>query len=351
MQMLSPNSTTSPLPVIPPTRRVVPEQSMPGIPTVPNSPSMNHYPSIGMLPIPPPVMPGSMPGGMPARPISRTSSTPVQGLPAGFVPTGLTPASSPMNLPPTHSTPRGTFGKLYGGPGQSRSRPPSEVDSLSSDSDISATIRTIPAPGVVRPIPPPGAMHTRSRSESTRSHAPSIVVQAASSDGSASSKGTSRARQSLYAPTAPSGVPFVGVPPRAPSAAGSVNSGASAMSGHGRSLSLNAGNTPGFTSRTLGNSSQTQLRRVPSNASDGSAASGPSLHRKSSYSHYEPNEYIDAAFLASAEDLTTTNVLSPNTAANTRSNSGPGGTRPTVPSVYRPKSAASSALSYGSQAR
>ncbi|TFK90870.1 hypothetical protein K466DRAFT_516387 [Polyporus arcularius HHB13444] len=85
-----------------------------------------------------------------------------------------------------------------------------------------------------------------------------------------------------------------------------------------RSLSLHAGSTPAMVPRPLSGGSD--IRRVPSASSMNSETS-----RKSGFQRYNPTDYVDPAFLASAEDLTS--VQSPNTMANTRANAawtGPG---------------------------
>lgn len=81
-----------------------------------------------------------------------------------------------------------------------------------------------------------------------------------------------------------------------------------------RSLSLNAGSTPAMVPRPLSGGSE--IRRVPSASSMNSDTS----RKSGGYQHYDPTGYVDPAFLASSEDLTS--VQSPNTRANTRANAG-----------------------------
>ncbi|KAH9899524.1 hypothetical protein C8Q73DRAFT_324970 [Cubamyces lactineus] len=102
-----------------------------------------------------------------------------------------------------------------------------------------------------------------------------------------------------------------------------------ATADHHRSLSLNAGSTPAMVPRPLSGG----LRRVPSASSINTETS-----RKSGmYSHYDPGEQLDAAWLASSNDLTS--MQSPNTMANTRANAayanppGPSRQRPSSPSM------------------
>ncbi|OCH95915.1 hypothetical protein OBBRIDRAFT_883536 [Obba rivulosa] len=99
----------------------------------------------------------------------------------------------------------------------------------------------------------------------------------------------------------------------------SPRSTSSRLSGHQRSLSMNAGSTPAAMSRTLAAEAPAPapaLRRIPST---GSIASNESRH-SSNYARYESREFVDPAFLASSEDL---GVQSPNTMANTRANAVP----------------------------
>ncbi|KAI0722329.1 hypothetical protein C8T65DRAFT_565060 [Cerioporus squamosus] len=96
-----------------------------------------------------------------------------------------------------------------------------------------------------------------------------------------------------------------------------------------RSLSLHAGSTPAMVPQPLAGGSD--IRRVPSASSMNSETS-----RKSGFQHYNPNGYVDPAFLASSEDLTS--VQSPHTMANTRANAawtgpGPSKLRPSSPSM------------------
>ena len=160
----------------------------------------------------------------------------------------------------------------------------------------------------------------------------------------------STAHRSVYAtaPT-PAGVQYPAAPgpPGTPGANMSPRSVASRLSGgHQRSLSLNAGSTPAPSTRPLSTAPPPKLRRVPSNDSIDSAVSGISRH--SQYDHYRPSEYVDPAFLASSEDLTNANMLSPNTRANTRANTA--GSRKSV-HTSRPVSRNSDALSYVSMQR
>lgn len=97
---------------------------------------------------------------------------------------------------------------------------------------------------------------------------------------------------------------------------------------------MHAGSTPALSGgRPLSTAPPPKLRRVPSDASVDSAVSG--LSRE--YAHYEPQTYVDPAFLASSEELP--QPFSPNTQANTRANAFGG-----APQGNR----SSSALSYGS---
>ena len=92
-----------------------------------------------------------------------------------------------------------------------------------------------------------------------------------------------------------------------------------------------AGSTP-----ALPGTGAPQLRRVPSDASVDSAVSGLSRASHKEYAHYEPQTYVDPAFLASSEELPL--PFSPHTQANTRANAQSGG--------LPPSSRNSDALSY-----
>lgn len=108
--------------------------------------------------------------------------------------------------------------------------------------------------------------------------------------------------------------------------------------GHQRSLSLNAGTTPAAMARPLSKGPTPDLRRVPSASSVAS--------RQSGYTHYDPSQYKDVAYLASSEDLPRMiAVQSPGTWANTRQNVN-------VPFASGdPHVRSSSALSYVSSSR
>jgi hypothetical protein len=67
--------------------------------------------------------------------------------------------------------------------------------------------------------------------------------------------------------------------------------------GHDRGFSINAGMTPAHMGRTLRVEDGQSLRKTPSMESSVSA--------RSAYKPYDPNTYVDPAFLASSQDLLT----------------------------------------------
>ena len=180
-------------------------------------------------------------------------------------------------------------------------------------------------------------MHSRSRSagqasvESFRSKTPLARPPSSSSGGGPSIYQAAPIPPGVMYPAAPG--PPVGVPSRADT--GTPQSTTSKKSGHSRSRSLYAGSTPALAGGTV-----PKLRRVPSDASVDSAVSGLSKSSRKEYAHYEPQEYVDPAFLASTEELPM--PFSPNTQANTRANALGG---------LPPGNRSSSALSYGSSHR
>ncbi|TCD70026.1 hypothetical protein EIP91_005278 [Steccherinum ochraceum] len=124
-------------------------------------------------------------------------------------------------------------------------------------------------------------------------------------------------------PTPPFGRPRDS--PRAPAApldSMSPRSNTTRLSGgagsHQRSLSLNAGATPGMSTLPLSGNPAPKLRKMPSSESVGSHLSGKS-RASGSVSHFDPKQYVDIAALASSENLLA-NMQSPTTAANTRAN-------------------------------
>ncbi|KAI9000700.1 hypothetical protein BD414DRAFT_472481 [Trametes punicea] len=97
-----------------------------------------------------------------------------------------------------------------------------------------------------------------------------------------------------------------------------------------RSLSLNAGSTPAAMPRPL--SATAPLHRSPS----ASSINSETARKSGGYRHYDSSEQLDAAWLASSNDLTS--MQSPQTMANTRTNAvyadpGPTRMRPSSPSM------------------
>ena len=109
---------------------------------------------------------------------------------------------------------------------------------------------------------------------------------------------------------------------------------------HHRSLSLHAGSTPAMFARPLSGSSQ--VHRVPSVGSINSETS----RKSGGFQHYDPNGYVDPAFLASSEDLTS--MASPNTMANTMANTRGNAVYTAGPSKLRSSSPSMSYASFRS---
>lgn len=92
--------------------------------------------------------------------------------------------------------------------------------------------------------------------------------------------------------------------------------------GHDRSLSMHAGATPAHMGRPLSSAAVREvndlsLRRQPSVAS---SMSGSSSIRSSSYKAYDPNDYVDPAFLASSDDLLAIPVPAPSSRSSSSRN-------------------------------
>lgn len=269
--MLSPNTVHESLPPVQSIQQQPPPQQFYQTTTVPNSPSMGRYPSIGVLPDVPQ-------GGIPK----------VNNLPPGFLATGpVTPLSSNAQLDPGDRRASSTTPGLYGPP---QTRIQRSASSTSSRNDT------------------PQGMHSRSRSVGGQSFSSVGDEMRSKTPGAGSGVGrpSSSAGRNVYpaAPT-PAGVQY----PAAPGGSMSPRSAASRLSGggsghHQRSFSLNnAGSTPAApSSRPLSTAPPPKLRRVPSDGSVDSAVSG--MSRNSQYERYRPSEYVDPAFLASSEDLT-----------------------------------------------
>lgn len=271
--LLSPNTSQQNLP--PPQ----PAPVIPPVPTVPNSPStMGRYPSLGAI---------------------QRGPTPVDTLPPGFMPT---PQGSNRPLNPPQSSPRSASPNIYGG--------------YSAPTDMQRSASTS-SPGPRGKYPQ--GMHGRSFSagnasnDSLRSKTPVARPPSSASSGAG-----------IYAAAPiPSGIRYPAPPGRPPTSGSGADRGGpmsprsttSQVSGHYRSLSLNAGSTPAPPSRPLSTAPTHKLRRVPSDTSNESGVSGLSANAKQQYNHYDAHKYVDPAFLASSEDLTA-NVTSANTVAN-----------------------------------
>lgn len=303
--MLSPVAPPEPLPSR--------SDALREVPTVPNTPTMRSKPPLGI-----PVLP--------------------DGLPPGFVPTGpVTPASPnsiPIHAPIAQSSPRIPGMQIYSNI-PSSSTPPSHQRSASTSSPLNPNITSHPRSS---------SKHSRARSTSglgsmsqeslhTNSSTPGLRPTSAMS-GASGAQGISRTKtpsqpQYAAAPTPPGmqypDPPYIqagGRPDRPPSAMGNMSphSVSSRLSGHQRSLSMNAGMTPGPHARPLSRQMDpsSEVRRAPSAGSMSSLV--PDQSRKP-VNHYDPSKYADPAWLASSEDLVS-NVRSPQTDANTRANAG-----------------------------
>ena len=290
--MLSPSGSVAELP-----------PAQPVIPTVPNSPQMGRFPSMGTF---------SDPSG---------SAQKVNALPPGFIPSAPATPAPGANLVPA---------------------PPPAQPILRSETpkiNIYAPVSTAAVPEVQRSVSSssaapsnyPKAMHSRSRSTgqasleslSQRTKTPVVRPPSSASGGAGSIYQAAPIPAGITYPAPPG--PIV-APSRADT--GTPQSTTSRMSGHTRSRSMYAGSTPApSNSRPLSTAPTPKLRRVPSDASNDSAMSGFSRSSRSSrkeYTHFEPSAYVDPAYLASSEEL----PLSPHTQANTRANAQLGGLPP-----------------------
>ncbi|KAI0775909.1 hypothetical protein BD413DRAFT_491096 [Trametes elegans] len=263
------------------------------------SPSSMHH---GML------SPSSSSQALPPRPTQpHSGGTPTPAYTNGYAGGGAPPAaygygsSNPMPPPPSrgypgYPTPGSSSTSSFGRP-MSHSRPPSYGGGMGDGGPRSKTpsARSPSAfgserPPSTRPVTP-GQPYPRAPSPSGGGyHEPQRVPSVLRSPSRQSN------RQSLQPDFA------------RPSSRASAD--------HHRSLSLNAGSTPATVPRPLSGASQ--LRRVPSASSINSETS----RKEGGYEHYDPHTYVDAAFLASAEDLTS--MQSPGTRANTRANASAG---------------------------
>ncbi|KAK7696176.1 hypothetical protein QCA50_000827 [Cerrena zonata] len=277
--LLSPNAVHAPL--------SQPSAPEPEVPTVPNSPATRHrYPSVGVMP--------SEPGGPPL----------------GFMPTGvagpypnIVPNGSGGIPPPlAQSSPKQPIQNIYGGWNPDPRSAPMQRSSSAAGYGSESSGRHTRTQSLGQSQSRPGTAGPSVRPPSVR-------------PPSAGPQQRVRTPQPAYetAPTPPH-LKYPLPPPRPDPANMSPQSISSNISsgGHHRSLSMNAGSTPATAARPLSNGHRPKLRRVPSAESIMSATS------KGEYSHYQPNEYVDAAFLASPDELTS--IQSPTTAANTRAN-------------------------------
>ncbi|KAI0638518.1 hypothetical protein C8Q77DRAFT_1091542 [Trametes polyzona] len=281
--MLSPSST----------RQTLPPQPSPGPPTPAypdpydgrNTPGAGYgYGPANPRPQPRYAVPASLTPGAPPSP--RRTPEPLQNYPA--YPTPGSSSSSSFGRPVNRSSraPSADYGSALGdGPGIAPPRTPSGRPTSAFGSD---------RPPSARPVTPsqqyPAA---RPISRGPYPDSPSQVPSVLRSPSRASS------RQSMQPDFA------------RPSSRTSAE--------RQRTLSLNAGSTPGMMPRPLSGASQ--LRRVPSASSINSETS----RKLGGFQHYDPSTDLDPALLASAEDLAS--VQSPNTMANTRANAvyaGPG---------------------------
>lgn len=319
--MLSPHSTPAPLP----SQLAQPQPSEPSmIPTAPNSPSMmQRYPSMGRLSSEPGMNPNFSFG--PSGPSVPYANSGISELPVAqssprqhtYDLYGNFPSrdrdrdrdsSGPMGMQRPPSAASTLFDLNNGQKKHGRTRSASGVPtSLGSSDNIppTSTFRTVPGGPSVRP---PSAM---SSSTTTLNNNASGIRRA-----STPSRPTYE-----EAPLSP-GVrypdpPFAGNQDdvrRVVAADASPRSTSSRLSngagpGHHRSLSLNAGSTPGTSTRPLSNAFAPKLRRVPSNGSVNSAMSGTSK-----VSHYDPQTYLDPAFASSSDRLARAEVSENSTA-------------------------------------
>ncbi|CCL98272.1 uncharacterized protein FIBRA_00266 [Fibroporia radiculosa] len=282
-------------------------------PAVPDSSHLGNYPSRGPLSSVPQYPSGFVPMGAPASP-GMTVGGPAAASPraAGRMYSGLAPD------PHLRSASRNSNSAMNDVRPETPLRPPSAMESSHSGS---SRPRTTSQPRYIRPpsqprhipppappfylqppsepqyVPPPDRPYTPSQPHYLRAPSPSTERY---TDPSAAN------RQPLG-----SGTPGT---PSAPLPIMSPHSSTSRLPGHKHSLSMNAGATPAASyTRPLSGAPLPQLRRVPSTGSVSSNAS-----KLSGYGRYNPNGYVDAAFLASSEDLLS--APSPGTRANTQQN-------------------------------
>ncbi|KAI0371553.1 hypothetical protein BV20DRAFT_965310 [Pilatotrama ljubarskyi] len=292
----------------------------------------------------------------------------------------LSPSSSRQPLPPqptrpSPGPPEPTYTSGYGGgpPGSAYGYGPpgAPLQPLRYDIPSSLTPGMPPSPRrTPEPLqsypgyPTPGSSSSSSfgRPMSRGSRAPSAGFGGAPNDHPSRSRTPSARPSSAFGnerppsarpvspgqqyrvPSPQAGVPYFEAPQRVPSVLRSPSRASSRQSlhpdparpssrtsaDHHRSLSLNAGSTPAMVPRPLSGASQ--LRRVPSAGSVNSDTS----RKSGGFQHYDPNSYVDAAFLASTEDLSS--MQSPHTMANTRANAvyanpGPSKLRSSSPSM------------------
>lgn len=226
----------------------------------------------------------------------------VSDLPLGFVPVG--PPTPTPTFPAAHmfpSAPRSSTPVVPPSPRHSRhGHSPYPADPGAVPVPPPEWAAPIPPPEWATPIPPPA----RTASRGSDARPPSAL-------GSASGRSRTSS-QPRYIPPPDADRPHTPGQTGAPYASPRASGARLSVGAHGRSLSMHAGSTPAAGARPLsgGGGGAGELRRVPSTGSIGSNRSG--------YAHYNKNEYLDAAYLASSEDLL--GVQSPGTMANTRQN-------------------------------